>query len=559
MPNFPSLRLPLLALIFAAASQTPSEAFQGATQVEKLADEYVGLRSQDGLPDRSQRALRQLQEREDALLAQLKTVAVREARDQEPTYSVLREELESRRDLRVCRSELWDLSQTQGWQIELPALAANQPVATPADRKRALSLWSTLPANLATDIANLREGLASGYSAPKSVVARVVQQLDALASASGENSPFYLPAKRAQDPAFDRALLQEIEGQINPAIQQYAQFLRTEYLPQARESSNLSALPNGLACYQAYLRRNTTTDDTPEFVIALGKKMVADSTAEIRNIGLRSYHSTSPLEIVRRSHDDPKNRFTSSAQLLEFSKEMVERAERMSRGLFLQIPSQPVIVEPLPTYQNGSGVSSHYESNAGDRKSATFWIATDDWENETRGSAEITAVHETVPGHHLQIATARRLRPATKLAKLAFNAAYAEGWANYAERLAEEQNIDGDDYERIQRRVLAGRSLVIDPGIHAFGWSREQAEAFVMETGMSKQQADDVIDRIAVEPGQLTSYEIGGQEILSLREAARKRLGAKFDLGGFHQRVLEQGAIPLNALRSHINAWLDAQ
>jgi uncharacterized protein (DUF885 family) len=380
----------------------------------------------------------------------------------------------------------------------------------------------------------------------------VLKQLDGLLSTDPENSPFYLPAKRANDPAFDRALRQEIEDRITPAILQYEKFLRTDYFPRARESPSLSALPNGSACYQAYLRRYTTSADTPEFVIALGKKIVIESTAEIQRIGSRLYGTASLPEIVRRSHDDPKSRFASSAQLLQFSKEIVQRAEQKSRNFFLQFPSQPVVVEPLPEYQNGSGVSSHYQANGNDRQPAMFWISTDDWANETRGSAEITAVHETVPGHHLQIATARRLQPPTKLANLAFNAAYVEGWANYAERLAEEQGIDGDDYERIQRRVLAGRSLVIDPGIHAFHWSRQKAEAFVMETGLSKEQADDMIDRIAVEPGQLTSYEIGGQEILSLRESARKRLGAKFDLRVFHQRVLEQGAIPLSALRSHM-------
>jgi len=464
------------------------------------------------------------------------------------------QQLESRPNLPVCRSELWDLSQTEGWQIRFPALAANESIATPEDRNRVLTVWRTLPAYLQKDIVNLRAGLASGYSAPKSVVARVLKQLDGLPSASPENSPFYAPAKRATDSEFKRALRQEIESRINPAIRQYADFLRTEYLPRARDSVSLAALPNGKACYQAYLRRYTTTDDTPEFVFALGKKMVQESTAEIQGIGSRLYGKDRLPEIVQRSHDDPKNRFTSSAQLLQFSKEMVERAQQLSQSLFLQLPSQPVIVEPLPEYQNGSGLSAHYESNADARKPATFWIAMDGWANETRGSAEITAVHETVPGHHLQIAMARQL-----LIKPAFNAAYVEGWANYAERLAEEQNIDGDDYARIQRRVLAGRSLVIDPGIHALGWSREQAEAFAMETGMSKDQADDVIDRIAVEPGQLTSYEIGGQEILSLRESARKRMGAKFDLRVFHQRVLEQGAIPLSTLRSHINTWIEAQ
>lgn len=457
--------------------------------------------------------------------------------------------------MRVCRPELWDLSQTEGWQIDLPGLAASERAATPDEQRRALQLWSTFPQYLQTDTDNLRAGLAAGYSAPKPIVARVIKQVDGLLAAAPEDSPFYAPAKRAHDAEFAKALRTLIVEQITPAIRKYADFLRTEYMPGARESLGVSALPNGAACYQAYLRRYTTTDETPQFVFDSGQKIVSESTTAIRSIGSRLYHTTNLSEIVRRSHDDPKNRFRSGGELLDFSREMVEHSEQKCRALFLQMPSQPVVVKPLPEYQRGSGVPNHYEANPNDREPATFWISTDDWATETRGAAQITAVHETVPGHHLQIATARRLQKPSNLSKLICNAAYAEGWANYAERLAEEQSIDDDDYERVQRRVLAGRSLVIDPGIHVFGWTRAQAEGYAMEAGMSKAQTDDVIDRIAVEPGQLTSYEVGGLEISSLREEARKRLGAKFDLREFHQRVLEQGAIPLSALREHVMAW----
>jgi uncharacterized protein (DUF885 family) len=226
--------------------------------------------------------------------------------------------------------------------------------------------------------------------------------------------------------------------------------------------------------------------------------------------------------------------------------------------LFFQLPSQNVAVKPIPEYQQGTGVSSSYEAEADGSRSATFWIATDRWRSETRGAAEVTAVHETVPGHHLQIATARELHPATILTKLVSNAAYVEGWANYAERLAEGSGIDDDDYERIQRRVLAGRSLVIDPGIHAFAWTRERAQVFAMETGMSREEADEVIDRIAVEPGQLTSYEVGGLEILSLREKARRQFGRKFDIRVFHRCVLADGPLPLLVLRTNVEGCLAA-
>jgi uncharacterized protein (DUF885 family) len=573
MRDFFLLCLLSTALIGAVVSHIPPQASRASVQVDSLADEYVSLRleydptlaiamglpypSEVHFPDRRQVALRRFRDRENVLLTKLKSIGLSGTKELGPTYSVLLEELESRRGLRVCRSELWDLSQTDGWQIELPDLAATQPVGTPEGRRSALSLWSTFPTYLQTDMENLRAGLASGYSVPKPIVTRVLRQLDGLLSASPEDSPFYSPAKRANDPLFARAVRQEIVDWIAPALQKYAKFLRSEYLPRARESLGLSAIPNGAACYQAYLRRYTTTDYTPEFVFASGKEIVAESTGEIQSVGSRLYQTTSIPEIIQRSHADPMNRFASPEELIQFSRGIVDRSEKESRDLFLQFPSQPVAVEPLAEYQRGSGVGTHYQANPNDEEAATFWISIDHWRDETRGAAEITAVHETVPGHHLQIAIARRLQAATNLARLATNAAYVEGWANYAERLSEEQDIDGDGYERIQRRVVAGRSLVIDPGVHAFGWSRQKAEAFGMETGMSTEQADDLIDRIAVEPGQLTSYEVGGLEIASLRELARRRLGTKFDLRAFHQCVLEQGAIPLSTLRSHVIDWIE--
>ncbi|MGA8030320.1 MAG: DUF885 domain-containing protein [Bryobacteraceae bacterium] len=502
------LVLPLIALIGVIACSI-TEPSRSSAQIEELADEYVNLRLQYDpalareigvrdasdmhFPDRSPAALADLRSHEDTIVTKLKAIGGAGTKDFEPTYSVLVEELESRRGLRVCRSELWDLSQMEGWQIEMPSLAATQPVATPDERRRALRLWSTLPAYLQTDMANLRAGLASGYSVPRAVVTRVLEQLERLLAATPEDCPFYLPAKRAKDPAFANALREEISVQINPAIERYADFLRSEYLPEARTSLGMSDLPNGSACCRAYLERYTTTHDSPELVFEAGKKIVAESTKEIQSIGARLYQTTKMAEIVQRSHEDPNNRFNSSAQLIQFSRAMVERSEGRSHALFFQLPSQAVIVKALPEYQRGSGVSSHYQPNQNDEEPATFWISTDDWADETRGATEITAVHETVPGHHLQIATARRLQPATKLAKLVYNSAYVEGWANYAERLSEE-----------------------------------------------------------------TSYEMGGLEILSLREEARKRLGTKFDLRAFHQAVLEQGSIPLSALRASIENWIES-
>ncbi len=419
-------------------------AFQPPNGIDSVADAYIrlrldydptlgyslGLPPSDNmhLPDRSPAALLDLHAEEDALLQAVTTVGP--GSEESAEVAVLLEELESRHGLRVCRTEYWDVSHMQGWQIDLPALAETLAATTPEERERILRLWRTFPQYVSTDIANLRAGLAQGYTVPKTVVTRVLRQLDALIATPSDASPFYAPARSGADSGeFAAALRQEVSNQILPSIRKYAEFLRQEYLPRARETLGLSALNKGGACYQAFLRRYTTTEDTPRSIFAAGQKMAKQSTKDIQGIGAHLYRTKDLAAIIDRSRSDPRDRFASAAELLDFTDQIVSRSERMSRPLFSPFPSQPVIVKPMPAYQQGSGVNSSYEANPDLSRPATFWIASDQWRTETRGTAEITAVHETVPGHQLQIATSQESHPAGVLSKLVFNAAYSEGWA----------------------------------------------------------------------------------------------------------------------------------
>jgi uncharacterized protein (DUF885 family) len=169
-------------------------------------------------------------------------------------------------------------------------------------------------------------------------------------------------------------------------------------------------------------------------------------------------------------------------------------------------------------------------------------------------------VHETVPGHHLQIALAREFPHPSDIFKLADNSAYIEGWARYAERLSEEAGIYETEYARIARRIWPARGMVVDPGIHAFGWTRQRAIDYVKSTGrFDDKTADALVNRIAVLPGQLTAYDSGGLEIFALRREAEAALGSKFDVREFHQRVLEEGVVPLEELKAHMREWIRSQ
>jgi uncharacterized protein (DUF885 family) len=215
-----------------------------------------------------------------------------------------------------------------------------------------------------------------------------------------------------------------------------------------------------------------------------------------------------------------------------------------------------MLVEPFPAFQRGTGGSSRYESSVDPAKPAYYRINSETWAEETRGSAEITAVHEGYPGHHMQIAIANALGT-SRFANLIGNSAFVEGWGRYAEMLAEEAGIYQTDYALMTRRLWPARGMVVDPGIHLMGWTREQAVSFMQESGrFTLADDEDAVDRIAVWPGQLTAYDSGGLEIMALRREAEAALGKRFDIREFHQRVLENGPVPLPRLRSNVQAWI---
>ena len=475
-------------------------------------------------------------------------------------YASLREQLQSDLQLRICRRELWNINHFSGWQSTFAQLAEQQPVITAQDRDQALALWADLPRFLATEAADQQLGLNSGYSAPQSVVRRVIAQLDQLAAGPPETSPFASPAKRSTNAAFQQAFYTLIATRIDPALLRYRDFLAGTYLPRARTTTAISDLPNGMACYEAFLRENTTLRRTPQEVYDLGNQTVAAYTQDILRIGREQYHTTTLAATLAAASADPASHYTSREDLLASSRATLLRATELTASLVIdRMPTQRVIIEPLRSFEEAAGASSRMEANPNVALPAVYRINLEDWKTETRGHGDIVVVHETLPGHHLQIALARELLPDNSLSKILGNAAYAEGWARYAEGMAEEIGIIRTPDALIERRVWPAHGMVVDPGLNALHWTRQQAVAYLMTTGQyTPQTADDLIDRIAVMPGQLTAYDSGALEIKALRHQAEQQLGSRFHLKAFNYAVLEEGNVPLSELRRHIQAWIRA-
>jgi len=565
-------------LVLAGCSEPATPADPSAT-LQTIADDFVEMRFEHspeswyfGLSDLhapdhaalssvAPEALRAQEADEDALLERLQALDPDALSDRADwvVYVSLMEDLEASVGVRVCRRELWSLNHMFGWQTAMPRIAQLAPVETEAERAAALTRWSQIPRLIAEDRANLETGLSQGYSAPKSVVDRVVAQLDGLMAGGAESSPFYAQAGRTEDIDFQVELARIIEEEINPAIADHREWLAGAYRTAARDSLALSSLPEGEACYHAYLRNYTSLPRTAQETFDLGSATVAANREAVIDRGSAQYGTDVFEEILAANNAAPGNHFDSEDALIAYSREVVAHARDATEPLFEALPEQPMVVEPIPDFLRGTGQSSSYQSALPEDGPGTYRIASDRWETETRGGSEITAAHEGWPGHHMQIATAHQLdglHPAVRLARVT---AYTEGWARYSEALAEEAGVYSDaGYAQITRRAWPARGMVVDPGIHMMDWSREEALAFLRESGrFAGPSGDAMLDRIAVIPGQLTAYDTGGLEIFALRAEAEARLGDRFDIRAFHTAILENGALPLAALREKVEAWIE--
>jgi uncharacterized protein (DUF885 family) len=515
------------------------------------------------MENNSPRALASFRATEDRLAGELAAVdpATLTARADWVAYWTLREALAASQGLRVCQAHLSNVNHMSGWQNAFMQVAESQPVETTVDRAKALARWRRLPAYLAQEEANLRAGLAAGYSAPKRVVARVIAQLDSIIAAGPEASPYLSFASRVEnDKAFAGAIRKLAAEEMLPAIAGYRDFLRDEYLPEARDSLSIAATPNGAACYEAWLRSYHTADIGAEATFARGKATVEANRKAVIERGAPLTGSEDFAEILARLKTVRENRFSSEQELIDWTRALIPLTKEKVVPMFASLPAQEMVVEPYPANLKGTGQSSRYEPKPPAEGAATYRIATDEWREQTRGEAEIVAVHEGWPGHHLQIASAASIEGLHPIMRILGSTAYIEGWARYAEMLAEEAGLYATGYGAVSRRAWPARGMVVDPGLHIYGWTNEQVKSFLIESGrFTDESADVMLDRIAALPGQLTAYDTGGLEIMRLRAEAIRRLGPRFDIQEFHARVLENGAVPLAAMTAHVEAWIAAE
>jgi uncharacterized protein (DUF885 family) len=568
----------LLTLACAGPPPAPPPSPPADDRVKALADTYldgffarnpdqitlfgVPGRRHDALPDNSLDALRLWQAREDGWLQALQQIdpATINAASLRATQAILRETVEGAIAARVCRTELWTVSQfVNGWQVQDGYLVTIQPVGTNEARKDALARWSKLPAYIDTEIANLREGLKAGYSAPKGNVRLVIDQINTLIATPLAELPFDSPSLRDKTPEFQRSFDLLVREQMVPALTRYRNFLQNEYLAAAREAVGVSANPNGAACYDASVRYFSSLPRTAKEVHATGLEQVARLDAEMKAIGERSFGTGDVPKLLERIRTGKPYLFRNREQLIGYSQAALARSKSAVRDWFGLLPAADVVIQPYPKFREKSGPNEYNPPGEDGSRPAVFFINAYKAETKSRALAESTAFHETIPGHHLQGAIALERKEIHPIGRYLSNAGYQEGWALYTERLADEMNLFSGDLDRLgmlSSQALRAVRLVVDSGLHALGWSRQQAIDFMLaHTAESKDDVISEVDRYIIYPGQATAYMLGAIEITRLRDEAKQSMGARFDIKAFHDRVLEDGAVPVSFLSSKIRAW----
>ncbi|MFC7618601.1 DUF885 domain-containing protein [Actinokineospora soli] len=436
------------------------------------------------------------------------------------------------------------------------------PMIVLPDADRAASYLGRLraiPEHLDAFAQRHREGVGNGRVPVRRGVDNAVAHLDRYLAADAD--PLAAQALAGDDRGFTAERERVLADVVRPAFAAYRAVLADELAEHGRpdEKSGLCWLPDGEDAYARLSRVHTTTDRTPDELHQTGLDVIAGLREEYAELGEKLFGTRDQAEIFRRLIEDPAMRWRDADELLDDARACIERAEAVAPQWFGRLPSQRCQVEPVPATEAAGAPAAYYMQPSLDGvRPGVYFANTHEAEKRDRFLSQVTAFHEAVPGHHFQLTIAQEL-DLPLLRRIADVNAYAEGWGLYTERLAEEMGLYTDDVARIGMLAmdsLRASRLVVDTGLHAKGWSRDRALGYMRDnTPLSTVDITAEVDRYIAYPGQALSYMVGRLEIQRIRRAAEQRLGDRFDIRGFHDTVLGNGALPLSVLDEVVRDW----
>lgn len=484
-------------------------------------------------------------------------------------YDIFAWELNNRRREFEFQSYWLAIDRMNGPQSFLPYMVDLSPFHTLTDYQHYLTRLRAVPAYLAAITARLQGGVQRGMVPARPAVAGAEDGLRGLAHGAVKDSPFYAPfltlpagvpaAKRADLQAAGREAVQQA---VMPAFQALAEYVQTSYLPATRDTVSVSALPRGAEYYRFLVEQFTTQSVTPRQVHDIGRAEVSRIRAEMQAVIDATDFNGSFDEFLAFLRSDPRFYAATSDDLLKTVALLMKRMDGELPRLFSVLPRTPYGIKAVPDTIAPTQTTAYYFPATGDGSTAGFYyVNTYDLPSRPLYEIEALSLHEAVPGHHLQIALQQEMQAVPNFRRYCMVTSYVEGWALYSERLGLEVGFYQDPYSnfgRLTYEMWRACRLVVDTGLHALGWSRQQAINFMAEnTALSLLNIQNEVDRYIAWPGQALAYKMGELKIRALRAQAEETLAERFDLREFHRVLLEDGPVPLDLLEKKIVAWID--
>jgi uncharacterized protein (DUF885 family) len=471
-----------------------------------------------------------------------------------------------------ARFKPWEMPVTQmtGLQIDLPQLVSELSFNSVKDYDDYIARLKKVPLAFQQITDDMSIGMDDHREPPAYLMEKVLAQVNDIAGQKPEDGPFAVPVRKfpatvsaQQQERIKQELFAAIAGQVAPAYVRFGKFLKSQYIPGGRNDPGLWALPDGDAYYLFLVKQSTTTDLTPAQIHQIGLDQVKQDEEQLLAIAHKlGFASIKELETA--AAHNPKLFPTSKDQLLDAYRGDLDRMRPKLPELFGRLPKAPLVVMPVPAYMEKDQAPAYYDHGSPDgSRPGTIYINTYKFETRSLDDVESRAYHEGLPGHHLQISIAQELTGVPDFRKYTSYTAFVEGWGLYAEQLGKDVGYYQDPYSdlgRLEGDIWRAVRLVVDTGVHSQHWTRQQMVDFFHEhTAVPEAEVQAETDRYIAWPAQALGYKIGQLKILELRSKAKQALGDRFDLKGFHDQVIDSGALPLDLLEQRIDSWIAQQ
>ena len=496
--------------------------------------------------------LREYERRVSAIAAESLT------RQDSLSRGLLLHEIRDSFEVEEISTHLTGLNQLFGPHTRIYLTVREMPARTTADYKNILRRLEAVGTYIDQHIVIYREAMAARLQQPALVIELIVRQLDAQAAQSAEETALLAAFRNFPDTFAEsdkQRLLKAATAAYNetflPAWKEFRRFLAEDYLPGARREIGLTTLEDGDKRYASLIRHYTTTDLTARQVHELGLREVERIEKEMLAIAWETGFEGDLAGFAKQLHESPEQRFTSKEDMLVYCRNVAKLVDPELPRFFRRLPRAPVGIRPIAADREAETPSNYQRPAADGSRAGWFNLQAYKPEEEIKFDKAALVLHETNPGHHLQIALQLELDGLPEFRRIFHSTAYTEGWALYAESLGEEMGVYSDATSRfgkLESERFRARRLVVDTGLHAFGWTRERAVEYLGDSAE--------IDRYISWPGQALAYKIGELKIKELRGRAEAELGVAFDIREFHDVVLRNGALPLQLLEEQVVSYI---